>query len=177
MLNLRANACRGRVFRLLEAASAVVVNQALSTMEGMADPLHEPYMRRCLELAQIARERGESPVGSVIVRAGAVIAEGIEGVRGLHDIARHAEMEAIRQACRILQTMDLSGCALYTNAEPCFMCSYAIRACRIETVVFGAPINTVGGFSSPFPFLSASIPNWGSPPKIVTGILREESEI
>ena len=146
-------------------------------MEKMADSLHESYMRLCLKLAGIARELGEVPVGSVIVRDCAVIAEGIEGVRVQHDIARHAEMEAIRRSCEILQTLDLSACALYTNAEPFFMCSYAIRACRIGTVVFGAPVNTVGGFSSHFPVLSTSaVPDWGPPPNIVQGILREECE-
>jgi tRNA(adenine34) deaminase len=134
-------------------------------------------MRQCLKLAEVARERGEVPVGSVIVRDGAVIAEGIEGVRAQHDIAHHAEMEAIRQACQVLETLDLSGCALYTSAEPCFMCSYAIRACRIGIVVFGAPVDTVGGFSSQLPVLSTiAVPNWGSPPEIVPGILREECE-
>jgi tRNA(adenine34) deaminase len=146
-------------------------------MKMMGDSLHESYMRLCLKLAGIARERGEVPVGSVIVRGGAVIAEGIEGVRAQHDIAHHAEMEAIRRSCEILQTLDLSECALYTNAEPCFMCSYAIRACKIGTVVFGAPVHTVGGFSSQFPVLSTNaVPNWGPPPEIVGGVLREECE-
>jgi tRNA(adenine34) deaminase len=146
-------------------------------MEKMADSLHERYMRLCLKLAGMARERGEVPVRSVVVRDGAVIAEGIEGVRAQHDIANHAEMEAIRRACQILQTLDLSGCTLYSSAEPCFMCSYAIRACRISTVVFGAPVNTVGGSSSHFPVLSTSaVANWGPPPKTVQGILREECE-
>jgi tRNA(adenine34) deaminase len=143
----------------------------------MAGSLHESYMRLCLKLAGIARERGEVPVGSVIVRDGAVIAEGIEGVRAQLDVAHHAEMEAIRRTCQILQTLDLSECTLYTSAEPCFMCSYAIRACRISTVVFGAPVNAVGGSSSHFPVLSTSaVPSWGPPPKIVQGILREECE-
>jgi tRNA(adenine34) deaminase len=145
-------------------------------MEKMAHS-HESFMRLCLELAGIARERGEAPVGSVLVRDGSVIAEGIEGVRAQHDIAHHAEMEAIRRACEILQTLDLSGCALYTNAEPCFMCSYAIRACRIGIVVFGAAVNTVGGFSSQFSVLNTNaVPNWGPAPTIVQGILREECE-
>jgi tRNA(adenine34) deaminase len=143
----------------------------------MADGLHESYMRQCLKLAGIAREGGETPVGSVIVRDGSVIAEGIEGVRTQHDIARHAEMEAIRRASQILQTLDLSGCTLYTSAEPCFMCSYAIRASRITTVVFGSSVNTVGGVSSHLPVLSTStVPNWNPPPTIVQGILREECE-
>jgi tRNA(adenine34) deaminase len=148
----------------------------LSNMEKMAYS-HESFMRLCLNLAGLARQRGEAPVGSVIVRDGSVIAEGIEGVRAQHDIAGHAEMEAIRRACETLQTLDLSGCALYTTAEPCFMCSYAIRACRIGIVVFGAPVNAVGGFSSDFPVLNTNaVPNWGPPPTIVQGVLPEECE-
>jgi tRNA(adenine34) deaminase len=143
----------------------------------MAFSPHESYMRMCLELAEIAWKRGEAAVGSVVVRDDAVLAKAIEGVRAQHDIARHAEMEAIRRTCEILQTIDLSGCALYTNVEPCFMCSYAIRACRINTVIFGVPVDTVGGFSSRFPVLvTNAVPNWGPPPKIVQGILREECE-
>lgn len=134
-------------------------------------------MRMCLELADIAWKRGEAAVGSVIVRDDTVVAKAIEGVRDQHDIARHAEMEVIRRTCEILQTLDLSGCALYTNVEPCFMCSYAIRACRIDTVIFGTPVDTVGGFSSQFPILRTNaVLNWGPPPKIVQGILREECE-
>lgn len=143
----------------------------------MTSSEHESFMRLCLRLAETARERGEAGVGSVLVRNGSVIAEGIEGVRGHYDIARHAEMEAIRRSCEILETLDLSECALYTTVEPCFMCSYAIRACRIGTVVFGAPVHTVGGFSSQFRVLSTNaVPGWGPPPRIVQGILREECE-
>lgn len=112
-----------------------------------------------------------------MVRDGVVIAEGIEGVRGRFDIAAHAEMEAVRQSCRVLDTLDLSGCTLYTSAEPCFMCSYAIRACRVGTVVFGAPVDGVGGVTSGFPVLSTSaVPHWGPPPEVVQGILRAECE-
>lgn len=146
-------------------------------MEEMPDSTHESYMRLCLKLAGIAHECGEARVGSVIVRDGGVTAEGVEAIRALHGIADHAEMEAIRRTCQILQAIDLSGCTLYTNAESCFMCSYAIRACRIGTVVFGAPVNAVGGFSSPFPVLSTNaVPIWGPPPKIVQGISRQECE-
>ncbi|HEX6545585.1 MAG TPA: nucleoside deaminase [Bryobacteraceae bacterium] len=143
----------------------------------MADSSHESYMRMCLELAEIAWKHGEAAVGSIIVRDDSVVAKAAEGVRTGHDIARHAEMEAIRRSCEFLQTLDLSGCVLYTNVEPCFMCSYAIRACRIDTVVFGAPVDTVGGFSSQFPILRTNaVPSWGPPPKIIQGILREECE-
>jgi len=112
-------------------------------MKEMPEPLHESYMRLGLKLAGIARERGEVPVGSVIVREGAVIAEGIEGVRAPNPVS-----------CAPMP-FDLQN----------------------RTVVFGAPVYTVGGFSSEFPVLSTSaIPNWGPHPKIVQSVLREECE-
>jgi tRNA(adenine34) deaminase len=141
----------------------------------VSDSIHKSFMHRCLELAGTATSRGEAPVGAVLVRDGVIIAEGIEGVRASHDIACHAEMEAIRRACVSLQTRDLSGCVLYTNAEPCFMCSYAIRACRIGTVVFGTSNDAVGGLSSPFPILKmTTVANWDLPPEIILGSPSED---
>jgi tRNA(adenine34) deaminase len=143
--------------------------------KGMDLSLHESYMRMCLDLAETARKCGEVPVGAVIVRDGSVIAEGVEGVRARLDITGHAELEAIRRACQLLQTRDLSGCTLYTSAEPCFMCSYAIRACKIGTVVFGASVDGVGGFTSCLPVLSTlTVRHWGAPPEIIEGVLSEE---
>jgi tRNA(adenine34) deaminase len=143
-------------------------------MESTTNSLHESHMRHCLRLAGIARERGEVPVGSIVVRDGLVIAEGIESVKANLDIVRHAEMEAIRRACETLQTLDLSGCTLYTSAEPCLMCSYAIRACKISAVVFGESNTTIGGFSSEFQILSTNnVPHWEIPPAAVTHVLRE----
>lgn len=161
----------------LSSSRLSLIALRLPKIEKMTYSQHESYMRMCLELAGIARERGEAAVGSVVVLNGSVVAKGIEGVRARHDIARHAEIEAIRRTCEILKTLDLSGCALYTNAEPCFMCSYAIRVCRIDTVVFGAPVHAAGGFSSQFPILNTNaVPSWGPPPKIVQGVLREACE-
>jgi tRNA(adenine34) deaminase len=81
-------------------------------------------------------------------------------------------MEAIRRACEILETRDLSNCVLYTSAEPCFMCSYAICACRIGTVVFRARNEDVGGFTSAFPILTiTTVENWGPAPEIIQGAL------
>lgn len=99
----------------------------------------ELWMRRCQALAQEARERGDAPVGAVIVRAETTIAEASEEVVSRQDIAAHAELIAIRRACRAPTTVDITECTLVTHVEPCWMCSFAIRQTRIRQVVIGAP--------------------------------------
>ena len=83
---------------------------------------HQVHMQRCFELAQFAKEKGDAPVCSILVRGNEIIAEGVEAVKARCDITAHAETEVIRAACRSLKTLNLEGCALYTNVEPCFMC-------------------------------------------------------
>src|SRR5699024_9976800 len=96
--------------------------------------LHEIYLKRCLELADHAKQAGESPVGSVVVKAGKIIGEGFEKSRQLQDVTRHAEVVALLNALE--NGFSLSGATLYTNVEPCVLCTYAIRHYQIETVVF-----------------------------------------
>lgn len=110
----------------------------------------EEMMRLCLDLARVASETGDSPVGSLIVKDGRIISRGVEAVKARSDPTAHAEVEALRSACESLRTLDLSGSVLYTNVEPCWMCSYAIRQTRITRVVFGLRNEKVGGFSSKF---------------------------
>jgi tRNA(adenine34) deaminase len=104
-----------------------------------------------------------------------IIAEGIESVKTQMDVSGHAELIAIRNACFALQTFDLSGCMLCTTAEPCFMCSYAVRQTRVSELIIGRPTPRVGGISSLHPILTdAKIPGWGQPPDIVSGVLEAE---
>lgn len=67
-------------------------------------PSPEDYMRQCIELAKLARQNGDAPVGSLIVRDGNILAEGIEAVKTKSDITAHAEIEAIRRACQTLSS-------------------------------------------------------------------------
>jgi tRNA(adenine34) deaminase len=114
-------------------------------------------------------------VGSVVVHHGQIIAEGIEGVKAQQDVTWHAEIEAVRKACQTLRTLNLRDCTLYTNVEPCVMCSYAIRQTGISQVVIGMETASLGGVSSACAILTdPTIPGWGSPPVVVTDILREE---
>lgn len=132
-------------------------------------------MQECIKLALIAKERGDYPVGSVIIKDGEIIGKGIEGGRSHHDITFHAEIEAIREAIKILASQDLSQCILYTTHEPCIMCSYVIRHTRINTVVMGIMTGEAGGFSSQLPVLiDTTIKKWSEPPVLISGILEGE---
>jgi tRNA(adenine34) deaminase len=136
------------------------------------------WMRRCHELASEAAARGEAAVGSVVTRLdGTWVADGQENNRASLDVTAHAEVEAIRAACRALSTLDLSGCVLYTTTEPCLLCSYAIRETGIARVVIGRWIDEIGGVTSPFPVLTAPVTaDWSAPPDIVKFVLDDLPE-
>jgi len=137
--------------------------------------MHEAYMRRCLELAYAAKARGDVPVGSLIVKENVILAEAGERMPASLDIAGHAELLVIRQACTVLNTLDLSECTLYTTAEPCWMCSYLIRDAHISWVVIGTPTLSVGGLSSNYPILrDPTLTHWPSPPQIIRDVLLAE---
>jgi tRNA(adenine34) deaminase len=136
---------------------------------------YEDYMQKCLSLAQIAKARGDSPVGSILVQNGKVVAEGIEGGKTHQDITFHAEIEAIRNARITLGKTDLSDCILVTTHEPCIMCSYVIRHHSIKLIIVGLTTGEIGGHSSALPvLLDKSISKWAEPPRIVVGILEQE---
>ena len=145
----------------------------MSTVSQDAD--HAFFMQQCISIAREAQQRGESPVGSVIVRNKQIIATGMESSKMHQDITFHAEIEAIRQAITVRKSQDLSDCILYTTHEPCIMCSYLIRHTKINTIIIGLTTGELGGYSSNHPILKdAGIDKWGTPPHIITGILEKE---
>lgn len=144
-------------------------------MDELSLKQHETYMSLCINLAKMARQRGDSPVGSIIVQNGIIIGEGMEGGKTYGDITFHAEIEAIRHATKHLRKQDLSGCIMYTTHEPCIMCSYMIRHTKISLIVTGLTTGEIGGFSSVFPLLSdTTIKRWATPPILINGILEKE---
>jgi len=110
----------------------------------MAFPLPMP-MRRALDLARIAGEAGEVPVGAVVTRDGTIIGEGANATRTGHDPTAHAEIVAIRAAAATLGSDRLSGCDLWVTLEPCAMCAGAIAHARIGRLYYGAPDPKGGG--------------------------------
>jgi tRNA(adenine34) deaminase len=104
-----------------------------------------PPMRRALDLAAIAAEAGEVPVGAVVTRGGEIIAEARNAMRGQLDPTAHAEMVAIRHAATRLGTPRLDDCELWVSLEPCAMCAAAISLARIGKLTFGAEDPKGGG--------------------------------
>jgi tRNA(Arg) A34 adenosine deaminase TadA len=90
--------------------------------------------------ARAGLRAGQSPFGCAIVHYGRVVARAHNTVWRSTDATAHAEVNAIRKACRRLKTIDLSDCVLYTTCEPCPMCFSAAHWARIRKVVFGARI-------------------------------------
>lgn len=134
-------------------------------------------MRHCIELARAAAGRGNQPYGSVIVLDGRIVAEGENSITTDLDPTAHAEMTAIRRACRDLGRIDLSGATIYASGEPCWTCSAAIRGARLSRVVFAAPsLWATGGYTSAFPILRADgVSGLGPAPEVVVGVLGDEA--
>jgi tRNA(Arg) A34 adenosine deaminase TadA len=99
---------------------------------------HEKYMREAIQLSlEAVRGNRGGPFGCVIVRDGRVIGRGSNHVTSDNDPTAHAEVTAIRDACRALGTFSLEGATLYTSCEPCPMCLSAIYWARIKEGYFG----------------------------------------
>ena len=107
-------------------------------------------MTRALELARQARDRGEVPVGAIVVHDGAVIGEGFNQPISLADPSAHAEMQAIRMAARRLDNYRLLDATVYVTLEPCAMCAGAMVHARIKRLVYGAADPKTGATGSVF---------------------------
>ena len=140
-------------------------------------PDHEQMMHRCLELAAVARNGGNTPVGSVLVLDGEVIGEAGEAIPAGTSITGHAEVLACQAALDRTGRRDLSGASLYTTAEPCFMCSYVIRQLRVALVVYGVETPLIGGVTSGHPILTdPALDRWRPAPVVMGGVLRDDCE-
>jgi tRNA(adenine34) deaminase len=103
------------------------------------------FMDAALAEARAAAAAGEVPVGAVVVREGRVIARARNRMRELTDPTAHAEMLAIREACRVLGSERLKGCDLWVTLEPCPACAGAIAAARLSRLYYGASDPKSGG--------------------------------
>ena len=96
----------------------------------------EEFMRKAIELSVNSVKKGGGPFGAVIVRNGEIIAEASNNVTVDNDPTAHAEVSAIRNACRKLGTFDLTGCEIYTSCEPCPMCLGAIYWAHLDKIYY-----------------------------------------
>jgi len=111
------------------------------------------FMRRAIQLAIENVHAGKGgPFAAVIVRNGEIIGEGANSVTSTNDPTAHGEINAIRNACRALNTFTLKGCEMYTSCEPCPMCLAATYWARIDAVYFGSSCDDAarGGFDDSY---------------------------
>ncbi len=114
--------------------------------KGIGSSPFASHMNAAIAEAESAASRGEVPVGAVIAGPdGSLIATAGNRTRELRDPTAHAEILAIRAACRILGNSRLSGCSMHVTLEPCAMCAAAISHARIERLYFGASDPKSGG--------------------------------
>ncbi len=105
----------------------------------MIDPHDDNYfMSKALEEANLAYEKGEVPIGAVIVVDGRIIARSHNLTETLNDVTAHAEMQAITAAANYLGGKYLKGCTLYVTIEPCQMCAGALYWSQISKIIFGS---------------------------------------
>jgi tRNA(adenine34) deaminase len=110
-----------------------------------------------------------------------IVAESINRVTHDGDVTRHAEVVAISQVQKTLGTVSLEDCEIYMNAEPCALCSYAIRETRIRRVVYGLSFPHVGGVSKwnilgDTDICSALPEVFAPPPEVISGYMAKEAE-
>lgn len=123
------------------------------------DPI---FMQMAIDLATENVTSGAGgPFGAVVVRNGTVVATGVNCVTTNNDPTAHAEVMAIRAACRALGTFQMDGCEVYTSCEPCPMCLAAIYWSRCAAIYFGNTANDAAraGFDDSFLYLEVSRPH------------------
>jgi tRNA(adenine34) deaminase len=155
--------------------------KVIAVSQSATKTLDEKMMRRCIELSKMATREGEFPFSAVICQDGEIVAETTNRVGRDADVTKHAEVLAISEAQRVLGTTNLERCTLYTNVEPCPMCSFPIRETRMRKVVYAIRSPLMGGDSKwnvlADEEISKVMPEgFGAAPEIVAGILRRDAE-
>ncbi|MCY4172416.1 MAG: tRNA adenosine(34) deaminase TadA [Bacteroidetes bacterium] len=132
------------------------------------------FMRSALQQAEQAKEKGEVPVGAVVVKEGQIIGRGHNLVESLCDPTAHAELIAITAACQTIQSKYLTGCTLYVTLEPCPMCAGAIVNARLDRLCFGALDSKAGSATSLYNITQD--PRLNHQVDVVSGIEAAQSE-
>mgnify|MGYP001809058327 FL=1 len=134
---------------------------------------HERYMREALIEGKIALLAGEVPVGSVVVAAdGQIVGRGFNQPIGANDPTAHAEIQALREAARLLGNYRLNGTTLYVTVEPCPMCAGALIHSRVDRLVYGTPEPKSGAVCSAMRMLDHPALNHRI--EIVSGVLEDK---
>jgi tRNA(adenine34) deaminase len=131
------------------------------------------YMQLAIEQAQIAAQRGEVPIGAVIVMEGQILASGNNRTITDCDPTAHAEIVVLRDAAKKISNYRLNGASLYVTVEPCAMCAGALVQARISRLVYGADEPKGGAVRTCMQVLDAPMLNHRV--EVVSGVLASES--
>jgi len=131
------------------------------------------YMSNALDLARLAFELNEVPVGAIIIYEGEIIGKGHNNVIGDNDVTSHAEINAIRDASKNFGNYRLTNCSMYVTLEPCHMCAKAIVDARLKSLIYAANEPKTGSIQSIDNFLDNKFLNH----KVLykSGLFKEES--
>ncbi|MBZ4655803.1 MAG: CMP/dCMP deaminase zinc-binding protein [Thermoanaerobacter sp.] len=130
------------------------------------------FMEAALLEAKKSYQLGEVPVGAVIVKEGQIIGRGFNQKESTNDATAHAEIIAIKEACKTLGSWRLDDCSMYVTLEPCPMCAGAILEARIKRVYIGAESDKSGAAGTVVDILNNSY--LGSKTEVYFGIMEEE---
>lgn len=137
---------------------------------------HEKFMTRAIELAQAGVDDDGGPFGCVIVRNGQIVGEGNNRVTSTLDPTAHAEVVAIREACKNLNSFQLENCVIYTSCEPCPMCLGAIYWARPTRIFIACNRQDAAqaGFDDEFIYEEISSPDFASRKVPMAMLMRDE---
>ena len=145
------------------------------------DKTDEGFMRLALNKARRGTAKGQTPFGACIVdtKNGQVVAVEHNRVWQTTDITAHAEVQAIRAACRKLKTISLDDCVIYSTCEPCPMCFSACHWAGLKKIYFGASIKdaTLAGFNELFISAVKMKSSGKSPVHVLGGLLKKENAV
>ena len=139
------------------------------------DSIHEFWMREAIIEARKAEAIGEVPIGAVVVYQGEIIGRGYNLRETTMDSTAHAEMVAIREASKALNSWRLLDCQLYVTLEPCPMCAGAIVQSRLPLTVYGTPDPKAGCAGTLMNLLEE--PRFNHRTEVIQGILQEDCAI
>lgn len=136
----------------------------------MEDYQHEEFMRLALQEAELAFKEGEVPVGAVVVVEGQIVGKGHNQREALQDPTAHAEILALREACRKLNSWRLPQATVYVTLEPCSMCGGALVLARIQHLVYGVSDPKAGAVGSLYNL--AQDPRLNHRIKVTSGVMQ-----
>jgi len=135
---------------------------------------HISYMQECIALGKKASSSKINPVAALVVKNNKIVGKGFGKVALSNDLTESAEIKAVQDALQRMKTKNLKGCTLYTTHEPAIICSYAIRHCNFDTLVYGASSHSNKLSSNIKTMLTKKVEKWKNPPNLITGVLEKQ---